>query len=94
MDTGLSSSVQVIPSPAAVGVASVLGLRLAKHISIPEGTERIGSYWFWGSEIEGVEIPASVREIGACAFSGCRKLSSLVFRADVSHETERGSGRF
>lgn len=94
LDTGLPSSVQIIPRSAAVGVASVLDLRLAKHISIPEGTERVGSYWFWGSGIEGVEIPSSVREIGACAFSDCRKLNSLVFRADAIHETEGGSGRF
>ena len=40
-------------------------LRNCKEAVIPEGAERIGNHWFWGSEVKSVVIPASVREIGA-----------------------------
>ena len=45
-----------------------------KNVVIPEGTERIGNCWFWGSEIKSVVVPVSVREIGADAFYGCKNL--------------------
>ena len=50
-----------------------------KNVIIPEGTEKIGNHWFWGSDIESVEIPASVREIGVDAFFKCKCLKSVVF---------------
>lgn len=49
------------------------------EIVIPEGVERIGSYWFWESIIERVQIPASVKEIGTEAFSNCPDLRSVEF---------------
>lgn len=51
-----------------------------RRITIPDGTERICSYWFWGSEVESFTVPASVSEIGVDAFCGCRKLKKLVFK--------------
>ena len=45
-----------------------------KEIISPEGTEKIGNHWFWGSGIESVTVPASVKEIGADAFYKCKSL--------------------
>ena len=39
-----------------------------RSVVIPEGLEKVGSYWFIFSDIESVEIPGSVTEIGAGAF--------------------------
>lgn len=54
-------------------------LREQKHIVIPRGVVAIGNYWFWGCDIESIEIPSSVREIGVEAFCNCRKLKQVVF---------------
>ena len=51
-----------------------------REVVIPDGTDRIGSYWFWGSEVESVTIPSSVKKIGAEAFYSCRQLKKLVLR--------------
>lgn len=79
-DAGLSGSSQVILlSAPRVGDVLVQDLKQLKDVVIPEGVERIGNYWFWGSNIESVEIPASVREIGGCAFCNCENLKRVVF---------------
>ena len=57
----------------------ILDLRNCKHMVIPDGVEKIGNHWFCGSEIESVEIPASVKEIGVDAFFRCKNLKSVVF---------------
>lgn len=55
---------QVIVVPAALaGGMRIQDLRLMKHVVIPNSVDKIGAYWFWGSEIEKVTIMASVREI-------------------------------
>ena len=48
-----------------------------KEIIIPEGTKKIDNYWFWGSGIESVSIPTSVREIGVDAFCMCKQLKRV-----------------
>ena len=55
-------------------------LRRLKEVIIPDGIARVGNYWFWGSGIERVEIPASVREIGVEAFCDCKNLRKRVFK--------------
>ena len=45
-----------------------------KDVVIPEGIEKIGNHWFWGSGIESVTVPASVREIETNAFYKCKSL--------------------
>ena len=66
-------------SDAMAGVVRVWGLRELRDVTIPDGVERIGSYWFWGCGIESVEIPASVKEVGREAFRRCRRLKKVVF---------------
>lgn len=58
---------------------SILELQKLKKVTIPNGVERIGNYWFWNCDIESVEIPISVREIGIEAFCYCSNLKKLVF---------------
>ncbi len=50
-----------------------------KTAVIPEGVTSIGELAFIQSEIESVEIPASVTEIGLRAFEQCRKLKRVTF---------------
>ena len=94
IDVELPDSVLVGPPPETmVGNARVLDLRDCKEVVIPEGVEKIGNQWFWGSKIETVEIPASVREIGADAFGNCRDLKSVTF-AEGSQLEKIGGGCF
>ena len=68
-DTGIVGAVQVSPVPETMMENTrVWDLRRLKDIIIPEGVKRVGSQWFWESEVESVEIPASVVEIGTDAF--------------------------
>ena len=53
---------------------------------VPDGVERIGNCWFWGSGIESVAIPVSVREIGTEAFCRCERLRSVSFAANSQLE--------
>ena len=77
---GMPDSVGVhLPLETMVGGAKLRDLRSCKQVVIPEGVERIWNQWFWGSDIESVEVPASVKEIGADAFYDCRKLKSVTF---------------
>ena len=75
VNSGMSDLTRVSSlSTTLVGNTSIYDLRKIKDVVIPEGTERIENHWFWRSEIESVAVPASVREIGADAFCGCRDL--------------------
>ena len=90
--TGIPASVSVVPSREVVmGDKSLLELRKLKSVVIPEGIERIGSFWFWGSEVESVEIPVSVKEIGTEAFCNCGRLKKLVFKKNRVQGTKAHS---
>ena len=52
----------------AVGNKRLKDLRSLRDVVIPEGLERIENYWFVFADIESVEVPASVTEIGEGAF--------------------------
>ena len=67
------------PPETMIGNVRIWVLRGYKEVVIPEGTKRIGNHWFWGSKIESIEIPVSVREIGADAFFKCKNLNSVIF---------------
>ena len=75
-----------LPGAAVVGPPAdckcIWELRGQKNAVVPEGTERVGNYWFWESGVEIVEIPASVREIGVCAFQNCGKLRRVEVAGD------------
>lgn len=74
-----SAAIKIGPPPeTVVGGVSVWDLRALKDIVIPDGTERIGNYWFFGCGVETVTMPASVTEIGDYAFWKCERLKSLV----------------
>lgn len=48
-----------------------------KNITLPSGIRSIGSYAFFGTALQSLEIPSSVEEIEKAAFSNCRILSDL-----------------
>ena len=73
-------SVEALPPiETAAGNASLWDLRALRCVVIPEGVERIGNYWFSESDVESVEVPASVTEIGPGAFRKCEKLKKVTF---------------
>lgn len=51
------------------------------YVTIPSDVEVIGEQAFFGKDLAGVRIPASVEEIGVSAFGDCKKLSALGFEA-------------
>ena len=58
--------------------SALRGLRLLRSTVLNEGLETVSEYAFEMSGVESVRVPASVREIGAQAFSECKK--QAVFR--------------
>lgn len=74
------------PENTLVGGTRVWDLRKQKDVIIPEGTERIGNYWFYGTGIESVTVPASVREIGTDAFRNCKNIKRIQFQNDSALE--------
>lgn len=77
---GIPDSVKVgLPLETMVGGVKFQDLRERRQLVIPEGIEKIGDYWFWGTNIENVEIPASVKEIGTGTFYDSKKLKSVTF---------------
>ena len=52
--------------------------------SVPVGTEIINSFAFDGSNLEGIEIPESVTEIGRCAFQGLQNLTEITIPSSVT----------
>ena len=90
----IPDSTKVGPPPETmIGNARLWDFRDCKNIVIPDGVERIGNYLFWGSEAECVEISASVKEIGMCAFRSCKNLKRVEF-AEGSRLAKIGSGCF
>ena len=87
-----STKVGLLPE-AALGNIKIWDLRTLRDVVIPDGVERIGNHWFWGSDTESVTIPASVREIGECAFYKCKMLKKIIF-TDTSQLEKIGSGCF
>lgn len=43
-----------------------------KMLRLPRGLEVVGTDWFRDSDIEIVFIPNTIRELGKCAFDGCK----------------------
>ena len=82
----IPASAEVLPSLGTV--APIQELRGLKEATIPEGTERVGGYWFWGSGVERVIIPACVRELGTGAFCSCKALREVLFLGAISAPEE------
>ena len=72
------------PPDTMAGKVRVWDLRQLRVVAIPEGVEKIGRRWFWGSGVERVEIPSSVREVGPGAFHGCEGLEKITFAGATS----------
>lgn len=79
-ETELPSATQVTPAAnVLIGNDKLADLRRLRDVSFPEGMVKIGNYWFFGSDIESVTIPASVKTIGIDAFCRCKDLKSVTF---------------
>lgn len=77
-------SLTVLPwMTTKVGDALLRNLRSQKEVTIPDGVKVIGEHWFENTDIESVEIPASVREIGSEVFQGCTRLRRVEFKRDA-----------
>ena len=76
--------VSVLPAKETmVGGEMLWDLRSVKAVRLAEGLERMGSYWFCGSQIESISIPNSVREIGVETFCGCERLRDVLIDARI-----------
>lgn len=53
------------------------------EIRLPDGLEMIGGEAFYGSKIEKVEIPDSVKTIEYCAFEACENLKSVKLSSNL-----------
>ena len=53
--------------------------RSLREVSLADGLEEVGNYWFSYSLVEKVLIPASVRKIGRFSFYMCPELSEVSF---------------
>ena len=60
----IPSSTRFEYQAAIAGNVRIRDFREMREVIIPDGVERIGNYWFYGTEVENVTIPASVLEIG------------------------------
>ena len=79
-DLDLPDSTKVGPLPEImVDGVRVWDLRQMKNVIIQKGIEKIGNHWFWCCGVESIEIPASVRKIGANAFYKCESLKQVTF---------------
>ena len=89
-----NDSVVVLPSKKIrVGTVPLWDLRALRDVRIPDGVEKVGGYWFSDSNVESVEIAASVRKLGPCAFYRCGNLKNVTFTAGSRLE-EIGIGCF
>lgn len=75
----LCSLMSVFQRHTVVGDRFLWDLRRLSRVSIPDGIQRIESRWFWNSDVEEVNVLASVQTIGAGAFQKCAKLRKVVF---------------
>lgn len=57
-------SAAILPTGSTVDGKPLWELRRQRNVVIPEGTQEIGAQWFMNSNLESVEIPASVTVIG------------------------------
>ena len=73
-------------TPEQLGV-----IRDPKVLRLPDGLEVVESEWFSGNEMEKVLIPSTVRELGSCAFCGCKQLREVVFEPGSELETIKRS---
>lgn len=76
---GAGRSVAVFSRQTMVGDRLLWDLRALREVALPDGIQRIGCKWFSGSEIEGVTVPASVKEIEEYAFFDCANLRRALF---------------
>ena len=79
--------VQILPKKEInVGKSPLYDLRALRDVVIPEGIEKIGSYWFYNTYIESITIPASTKEIGTQTFYNCNALKNIVFQGENNLE--------
>lgn len=83
LELQIPKSTKVGPPPTTlVGTVRIWDLREPKDVVVPDGVEKVNNYWFWGSEVESIQIPASVVKIGTEVFCKCENLRLVTFAKD------------
>ena len=54
-----------------------------KNVVVPEGIITIEKFAFYGSKIETIVLPSSLRLLDSYAFDGCSNLSSVEFKEGI-----------
>lgn len=79
-----ASSFKLPDTIKSISCYAFFGNRYLEKVVLNEAVKKIGWEAFKGSNIEIVNIPESVREIGYGCFSGCRKLKKVNNKASLS----------
>ena len=84
----LGRSVHVISTRnGTFGGRPLWELRALRDVVLPDGITSIGNYWFSGSGIESVAVPAGVLQIGIESFYNCSRLKMVAFAKDCRLQT-------
>lgn len=83
----LKSVLTAVTLPAGIttiGEYAFFGAKKLTESNLPDTVTTIGKYAFFGSAIHGITLPASVKEIGACAFEDCSALTTITIPSTVT----------
>lgn len=77
----MGDNIVVLSTKAMLGGRLLRDLRELSEVVIPEGTEKIESFWFRQSSVKSIVIPKSVEVIEQGAFRKCENLKRVSFQA-------------
>lgn len=84
----VNAPVLILPAEKTkIGETHLWDLRALVNLTLPDGLRRVGNFWFEGSGVQSVTIPASVTGIGIEAFFRCKKLKKVIFAENGALET-------
>ena len=84
----LGSSVHVISTGSGTsGGRPLWELRALRDVALPDNITSVGNYWFSGSDIESVAVPAGVLQIGVESFYNCSRLKRVAFAKGCQLQT-------
>lgn len=66
-----------LTSTGSLGQGIFDGCTMLKEVTVPEGIEAIPDQMFYGSSVVKVNLPSTLKTIGAYAFLGCTKLTTI-----------------
>ena len=81
------SSVNLSKNLSNIGIGAFNNCSKITSITLPEGLTEIGRFAFAGTSISSIFIPATVTQVGGCAFGYCKSLSAIDVALENSNYT-------